>query len=359
VFDAPLRGEKYRYDPATNAFTDEVQRQLSAIPGVRNVAVAANRPFDPHPSFSGSTTFTIDGAPSPAPGLEPESRVLPVSPSFFQTMGMTLARGREFAEADNRRDAPPVVVINETLAQRYFPGQDPIGKHITFDYSHEVTASPGDTIQAGGEIVGIVRDAHFDSLKSTPEAATFFPFHLLPIQATFVIRTDARAPDIANDIRHVVAAADPTIPVYELGTMSDAMAASVARWRFYTVLLTGFAAVALLLATLGVYGVISYAVSQETRDFGIRIALGAGSRDVIHLVLTRGAALILPGLAVGVLGALFLTRLIRGLLFGVQPLDQPTFASVCVVFAVVGAIASWIPARRAARVDPIIAMRAE
>jgi putative ABC transport system permease protein len=204
-----------------------------------------------------------------------------------------------------------------------------------------------------------VRDAHFDSLESTVGPATFFPFHILPLAATFLIRTSADPTSLANEIRRVVATVDPGIPAYEVGTMNDALAASVARSRFYTALLTGFGIVALLLATLGVYGVISYAVTQETRDFGIRIALGARSGDVFQLVLARGASLTVPGLAAGIVGALFLTRLIRALLFGVEPLDRPTFMFVCLVFAVVGTIASWIPARRAARVDPIIAMRAE
>jgi ABC-type antimicrobial peptide transport system permease subunit len=204
-----------------------------------------------------------------------------------------------------------------------------------------------------------VRDAQFDSLNSKPEPATFFPFHRAPFAATFVIRTSVDPAHVVNDIRRVVAAADPSLPAYEVGTMSGALDQSVARSHFFTTLLTGFATVALLLATLGVYGVISYAVTQETRDFGIRIALGARSRDVFHLVLARAASLIVPGLAVGVVGALFLTRLIRGLLFGVEPLDQATFLSVSLVFAIVGTIASCLPARRAARVDPIIAMRAE
>jgi ABC-type antimicrobial peptide transport system permease subunit len=141
--------------------------------------------------------------------------------------------------------------------------------------------------------------------------------------------------------------------------MKAAVSDSVSQSRFYTELLAAFAAIALLLATLGVYGVVSYTVNQQTRDFGIRIALGAESQDVVNLVLGRAASLILPGLAAGVLGAVFLTRVIRGLLFGIEPLDRPTIVLVCLVFATVGAIASWLPARRAARVDPIIAMRAE
>lgn len=285
--------------------------------------------------------------------------MLPVSPSFFRTTGMTVIRGRPFREDENRLDAPPVVVINEALAKAYFPGQDPLGKHLTFGFMHTASASPSDTVRARGEIVGIVHDAHFGSLDKSPEPATFLPFRTEPFSATFLLRTSIEPSALANEVRRVVAGADRDVPIYELGTMDDDLSMTLSRWRFYTVLLTAFAAVALLLATLGIYGVVSYSVSQETREFGIRIALGARSRDVVYLVLGRSVSLILPGLAVGVIGALFVTRLVRVLLFGVEPLDQPTFALACLLFASVGTIASWVPARRAARVDPIVAMRAE
>src|SRR6185312_4111567 len=192
-----------------------------------------------------------------------------------------------------------------------------------------------------------------------PEPATFLPYRRFPLGTTFVVRTALPLAGLERQIRQVVASADPDVPMYELSTMNAAVADSMSQSRFYTVLLTTFAAIALLLATLGIYGVISYAVSQQTRDFGVRIALGASSHDVLNLVLGRGVLLILPGLAAGMLGALSLTRAIRGLLFDIAPLDPPTLVLVCIVFATVGAIASWLPARRAGRVDPIIAMRSE
>jgi len=214
-------------------------------------------------------------------------------------------------------------------------------------------------VHPSGEIIGIVRNAYYSSLRSQPEPATFLPYRRFPLGATFLVRTSLPPAGQEREIRRLVASVDPDVPAYELGTMNAAVAESVSQARFYTLLLTAFAAIALLLATLGVYGVVSYAVSQQTREFGIRIALGAGSQDVVKLVLGRGASLILPGLAAGILGALFLARTIRGLLFGVEPLDGPTLAVVCLVFTAVGAIASWLPAGRAARVDPIIAMRSE
>ncbi len=296
----------------------------------------------------------------PRRGTEPKSRLRPVSPDFFRTMGMSLVRGRTFTDDENRLDAVPVLVINQALADRYFPGQNPIGKHLTYAFWHGGSPRRQTALCIpAGEIIGVVRNAYYSSLKSTPEPATFLPYRRFPLGATFVLRTALPPAGLEQEIRRVVASVDPDVPMYELGTMNAALAESVSQSRFYTLLLTAFAAIALLLATLGVYGVVSYAVSQQTRDFGIRIALGADSRDVVNLVLGRGASLILPGLAAGILGALFLTRAIRGLLFGVEPLDRPTLALVCLVFAAVGAIASWLPARRAARVDPIIAMRSE
>jgi putative ABC transport system permease protein len=359
VFDVGLTTKKYNNDVPRIEFADRVQAGLAALPGVQSVAVAANRPFDPD-NFGPGTWFTIDGAAPPAPGTEPTSRLRPVSPAFFSTIGMTLLRGRTFTEDENRWDAAPVVVINQALADRYFPGQDPIGKHLTFAFWHGGSAAPGDSdVHPQGEIVGIVRNASYGSLKSTPEPATFLPYRRFPLETTFLLRTALRPSALEPEIRRVVASVDPYVPTYELGTMNAAVAESVSQSRFYTLLLTAFAGIALLLATLGVYGVVSYAVSQQTRDFGIRAALGARPHDVMTLVLRRGARLILPGVGAGLLGALFFTRAIHGLLFGIEPLDPPTLALVCFVFVAVGAIASWLPARRAARVDPVIAMRSE
>jgi putative ABC transport system permease protein len=356
VFDVALSGKKYEYDVSVNAFADRVQAALAALPGVQSAAVAASRPFDPE-HFGPFTSFTIDGTPPPAPGTEPLSRLRPVSADFFHTMGMSLVRGRTFTEDENRRDAVRVIVINQALADRYFPGQDPIGKHLTYGFWHGGSADSA--VHPSGEIIGVVRNAYYSSLRGQPEPATFLPYRRFPLGTTFLVRSARPPAELENEIRRVVASIDPDLPTYELGTMDAALADSVSQSRFYTELLAAFAAIALLLATLGVYGVVSYAVSQQTRDFGIRMALGAESRDVVNLVLGRSVSLILPGLVAGIVGALFLTRVIRGLLFGIEPLDRPTLAFVCLTFAAVGAIASWLPARRAARVDPIIAMRSE
>ncbi|HVX39247.1 MAG TPA: ABC transporter permease [Gemmatimonadaceae bacterium] len=359
VFNAALSGKKYEYDAGTNAFVDELEARLSSIPGVQSVAASGDRPFDPSPIFEASTSFTEDGAPKPAPGTEPESRIIPASPSFFETTGMRLEQGRTFTEAENRRDAAPVVVINEALAKRYFPGQNPIGKHLTFGISHTASADPADSVRARGEVIGIVRDVHLSSLGDPPVPAAYFPYRTMPFGATFLVRTSGDPASIERSIQAQVAAVDKTVPIYELGTMDAALSDSVSQPRFYVTLFTAFSVVALLLAALGIYGVISYAVSQRAREFGIRLALGATSRDVTHLVVRSGLWLTVGGLVAGALAATFATRVVQSLLFGIAPLDPLAFVAACVALGGTAIAASWLPARRAARTDPAVTMRAE
>jgi predicted permease len=359
VFDLALAGSKYLYDAQENRFAEAVLTRLAALPGVTGVAVAANRPFDRDPGFSVSTSFTIDGQPKPEKGMEPESRLLPVSPSYFATMGMTLLRGRTFTDQENRLGAAPVVVINEALAARDFPGQNPIGKRLTFGINHTVSADPKDTLRTRGEIIGVVRTVTHTSLAAKPEPATYVPYAVLPFGPSFAVRTIADRVVAEREIRSAVAAVDRDAPVYGLQTLNAAVAASVERPRFYTVVCGAFAAVALLLAAVGIYGVISYGVSQRSREFGVRIALGATPNDVVALVLRSGTRLTLVGLAIGLVGAVLATRTMSALLFGVSALDGLTFAVVCLVLAGAATLASWLPARRAAAVDPVVAMRAE
>ncbi|HEY4101803.1 MAG TPA: ABC transporter permease [Gemmatimonadales bacterium] len=359
VFDAALDGPKYQYDPATNAFVDAIIARLAALPGTVGAAAAANRPFDTDPGFSASTSFLIDGQPKPPEGQRPESRLLPVSPGYFSTMGMTSVRGRVFTDPDNRVSAPPVVVVNQALVDRYFPGTDPIGKHITFGISHTVSAAPGETVRARGEIIGVVRTVQHSSLSAPAEPATYFPYDVLPAGPAFVIRTNADPATVEREARAQVAAVDPDVAVYGLQTLDNAVSASVARPRFYALVCTLFAAAALLLAVVGLYGVMAYSVAQRRREFGIRMALGATSWNVISLVVWTGARLIATGLVLGLVGPVLATRLLVGLLFGAQPLDPATFGSVAIILGGAATLACWLPARRAARADPIAALRAE
>jgi predicted permease len=359
VFDVALAGPKYEQDAQLIRFADDVQRQLSALPGASGIAVAARRPLDPDPPFGATTAFFVDGEPKPEKGSEPVSELLPVSPSFFRTFGLQLVKGRVFVDAENRADAAPVIVINEALARRYFPNQNPIGKHLTYGLSHTTTPSPADSVRVRGEIVGIVRNMKVRSLSETPAPATYVAYNTLPLGATFAVQTSASPGLIGRAIREQLRNIDPNVAIFGLGTMDDALSQSVAQPRFYTILLGAFAGIALLLATLGVYGVIAYVVSQRTREFGIRIALGATSTTVAGSVLRSGLALSLIGVAVGVIVAVELTRVIQSMLFDVAALDPITFVAVPIVLGGAAVLASWLPARRAARVDPVIAMRAE
>ncbi|HEX8944637.1 MAG TPA: ABC transporter permease [Gemmatimonadaceae bacterium] len=359
VFDVALSGKKYEHDQETIAFVDDVQSRLAAIAGTQSAAVAADRPIDPNRGFELYTSFTVDGAAKLPQGTEPHSRILPVSPSLFETMRMSLVHGRTFTDAENRLDAAPVIVINEEMARRYFPGQNPIGKHLTFGLMHHVSAAPDDTVRARGEIVGVVRNVQHNSLDGKPDPATYVPFRTLPLGSAFLLRTSADPSTVERAIRSVVAAVDRNVPIYGLGTMDEALSDSVSQPRFYTLLLSTFAAVALLLSALGIYGVISYAATQRMREFGIRVALGATSHDVSRLVVRRGLFLTIAGIGGGIVIALLATRALQGLLFGVEALDIETFVSVALLLAAVAMLASWLPARRAARVDPVTAMRAD
>lgn len=215
-------------------------------------------------------------------------------------------------------------------------------------------------VTAGGEIVGVIADVRNAGLDRDPAPATYVGWGTLPINdVSFVVRSSAKTGTVAAAIRERIRAVNPEMPVYNLRTMSDLESESVAQPRFYTLLLSSFALLALLLASLGIYAVIAYTVSQRTRELGIRIALGATQERVVRLVLAEGVMLTVTGVGVGLVGAFWLVHLLSALLFGVAATDLVTYAGVTVVLLVVAAVASYIPARRAARVDPVIAMRAE
>jgi putative ABC transport system permease protein len=274
-------------------------------------------------------------------------------------MGLRLVRGRFFTAAENRPDAPPVIVVNEALAKRYFPNEDPIGKHLTFGISHDFGPAPGDSVRSRGEIVGIAHDVRNNSLEDKPEPAAYFPYSTLPLAATFIVRTMMDPSVVEREIRRQVAAVDRNQPIYGLGLLDDALGDSVARPRFYMMLLTVFAGLALFLAALGTYGVVAYAAQQRTREFGVRIALGASRSSIARLVVRRAILLAIGGVGAGAVIAGIATRALQGLLFGVEAVDKLTFVIVALVLGGIASLAAWLPARRAAHVDPLVAMRAD
>jgi putative ABC transport system permease protein len=306
------------------------------------------------------TSFDIDGRPKAGPTARLLTAVLPVSSGYFQALGIPLLRGRYFTRDEDRFGPPQVVVVSEAFVKKYFPNEEAIGKSITLGISHDTAEDNKTSVTSRGEIVGVVRDVKQRQLREQPYPAVYLPHGTFPeSDMSFVVRSSADPSTLTGAIRRRVSAIDPEMPVYAVETMTGAISGSLTEPRFFTVLLGGFAGLALLLAALGIYGVISYGVAQRTRELGIRIALGATNERILRLVLGQAIALIVVGLIAGVGGAVVLVRLLASVLYGVDPRDLATFIIVPIVLAGVGVLASYLPARRASRVDPVIAMRIE
>lgn len=355
-FDVSAPSITYPNDRDLRRFSADVQANLSNVPGVQSVAVAFDRPMS---SNAMRVAFDVDGRPKARTDNRMIADVLPSTSNFFATMGIAVVRGRSFTSAEESWGPPPVVVVNRAFVDKYFPTEDPLGKHITLGVTHDTT-STNSPVTSRGEIVGVVSNVRQFGLREDPFPAVYLGWGTFPINdMSFLIRSRSDPTQLTAAIRDRVHAVDPTMPIYNIQTMEQAVAESVAQPRFYTLLLTGFAGLALLLAALGIYGVVSYSVSQRTRELGIRIALGATQDRVVRLVIGQGMALTLAGVVVGLVGAYWLVHLLATLLYGVAATDAATFGGVFVVLLGVAWLASYLPARRASRVDPVIAMRAE
>jgi putative ABC transport system permease protein len=354
-----LLSKRYRYDPQTAAFAASLIERLRHLPGTVDAGVANAYPFAAYKGFEVSTSFDVAGQPRAMPGQEPITHLAGVSSGYFRALAIPLMSGRVFTPDEDWRDAPPVLVINQAFARKFFSGRNPIGERLVLGIDHHTGPNPTDTLTTQGEIIGVVGDVRDASLADTVQPWTYAPFGSLPFHVSGVLRTTA---DPATATRAIVATVnelDPEVPVYDISTMNQALSASVAQPRFFTLLLGAFAAIALALAAIGIYGVISYSVSQRTSEIGIRIALGAAPERVLRLVLGGGMSLTAAGLVIGVLGAVGFARTISTLLFGIPPFDPLTYVGVVFGLAAVALLACWVPARRAARVDPVIAMRTE
>jgi putative ABC transport system permease protein len=342
-----LPARKYREDPQVVAFFRQAEERLRALPGVRDVGIVNFLPF--YGGLGSATGFTVEGRPVP-PGEEPGTDVRVADAGYFRTMGVSLVRGRLFTDVE-ATEPRRVVLINEALARQHFPGEDPIGKRISVDMFDEPVPT---------EIIGIVRDARYESLAKAAQPTVYMTLPDLSYPfMTFTLWTEGDPADLALAARRVVREIDPDQPVADVRTMQQVMAEFVGRDRFNTLLLAVFAGLATLLAAVGIFGVTSYSVTLRTREIGLRMALGAQPGEVLRLILKQGFLLTLIGIGLGIVGALALTRLMSGLLFGVGSTDPATFAAIVLVFTVVALVACYIPARRATRVDPLIALRAE
>jgi putative ABC transport system permease protein len=339
---------KYPEVQAAAAFHQKLLERVASLPGARSAGVINYLPLQQW-GFNGD--ITIEGQGPYEPGRQPLAEFRAVSPDYFRTLSVPLISGRFFA-AQDQSNSEPVVIVNQTLARRFMPGQDPIGKRIR---------SVGNNWRT---VVGVVGDVRQSGVTQAARAEIFVPFTQAiwtPLTQTMslAVRADAEPEALISAVRNAVREVDPAQPVFNVKTMEAVVADSVADRRLNMLLLGIFAAVALSLAVIGIYSVMSYTVSQSTREIGVRMALGARPLDVLKLVVGQGMGLTLVGVGLGLAGAFGLTRLMATLLYGVAATDLLTFAAVSALLAAVSLLACYVPARRATKVDPIVALRTE
>jgi putative ABC transport system permease protein len=345
-----MEGLNYEKVESRIAFYGQLLDKIKALPGVQSAGARYRIPLAPDDGYA-NLAFTVEGRLSD-PANRPLAFYNTVSPDLFRTMEIPVSKGRPFNAHDDQK-AQKVIIINETLARRYFPGEDPIGKRMTLE-----DENPKEEDWA--TIVGVVKDTKPLTIDGKPAPEMYMPFAQQPGRSmALMIRTTNKPESVAAAVRRSVQALDRNQLVYGVRTFERVVAESVATPRFRASLLGVFAAVALILAMVGVYGVMSYAVTQQTREIGIRMALGAEPRDALKMVMRQGAKLTVAGVAIGSGGAAALTWLIEGLLFDVRAADPATFVAAPLLLAGVALLACYIPARRATKVEPIVALRCE
>jgi putative ABC transport system permease protein len=327
-------------------FFQGATERLANLPGVQTAGAISILPLDGN---SKDESFEIENYVPHNAGDFPNNEVRDVTPGYFTALGVPLVRGRLISVTDTA-DAPGVVVINQAMARRWWPGEDPVGKHLKFKSMKEWST-----------VIGVVGDVRGYGLDQAARPELYFPHAQLRRASAMalVMRTSGDPRALANSARGVIGEIDPNQPVFKIRTMEDVLASSLARRRFALVLMLIFAAVALVLAALGIYGVMSYTVAQRTQEIGIRVAVGARPIDVLGMVVRQGMTLVALGLLAGVAGALVLTRLLSALLYGVAATDAATYVIIAAALASVALVAILVPARRATRVDPMLALRAD
>jgi putative ABC transport system permease protein len=342
-----LWGERYQKADAERAFYRQLMDELRARPGVEAVGMVSTVPFDGFDQRGFHILERPLANPSEAPSVDHYS----VTPGYFEVMRIPLKRGRLFTEADDER-APRVALVSESTARLVFPGEDPIGRHVQFGGRDEK--------EPWAEIVGVVGDVQQYGLDQARTPQSYAPqAQDISFGYSLFVRTTRSATSLEPELRAVFRGVDKTQPVQRLVPLESYLSGSLAERRFTLALLAGMGALGLLMAAVGAYGVVSYAVSLRTREVGIRMALGAQSGDLLAMVMRQGLWLAAAGLTVGYAASLALTRFLSSLLFEVHPMDPAASLAVAVVLAAVVAAATWLPARRATRVDPLVALRHE
>ena len=331
-------------------FIRQVTERLTAIPGAQGAASAA---YVPMAEMRTSRRFAIDGRPLAEPGKEPFAVDLPVGPGYFSLPGIPILAGREFSGRETLDN--PQLLVNESFAQRFFPGEDAVGKRIRF-YS----SSPQGPQPPWNEIIGIAGNVNQTSPAKPAEPILYPPQLVRPWSfMSFLVKTSGPPAQLTTGARSAVAAVDKNLAVSRVAPLADVMAGRVVHQRGLMAVIGAFAGVALLLAMVGIYGVLSYAVSQRTHEIGVRMAIGAKRRDVINLVIKQGMSLTVVGVGIGLAAGFALKSLLGGLLYSVGPRDPLVFAGVPLLVGLVAVVACYIPARRATKVDPMIALRHE
>jgi putative ABC transport system permease protein len=347
VLRVGLPGQRYPDDPARAAFYNRAAAALGAMPGASGVGTVLYVP--PTPSTF-NLAFAVSGRPPLRPADQPTLEIRIADANFFHLMGIPIRRGRMFTDAD-RAGTTPVALITESAARQFFPAEDPIGKHIVLGWRR-------DKQRVEGDVVGVVADVKSFGIDQDAPAELYLPLAQVPeTSMSFVVRTTVEPESMFGAVRVALRQVDPNLPVTRVETLAEHVDKSIAERRFYMLLLGLFAVVALSLAAVGIFGVLSFLVAQRTREIGIRMALGADRGSLVGLVLKQTFALAGSGVVLGTLAGLALTGLMRTMLFEVKPSDPATFVLVDLALLLIAGLAAWLPTRRAVRVDPTVALR--
>jgi len=351
TFRIALPSQTYKHEAQRTAFFDRLQERLRALPGVTATAATLGLPLN---GIQVNLSFEVKNRPPLPPAQQPSMELRVVSAGYFEAMGIPLVRGRGIDPGD-MAGSPQVVVITQSAARKHFANENPIGQSITIGWRR-----PDDKPKAGGEIVGVVGDVKTFGLAQDAQPEMYVPYPQLPISSMDVlVRTSVPAPSLRTAVETAVHELDPDLPVARLRTLADVVSRSISQPRFYMLLLGLFASVAVLLAALGIFGVMSYAVTQRSREIGVRMALGAQPAAVMSMIFRSAALLVAAGIGLGLAGAVALSKTLSGLLFNLSPTDPTTLGGVACVLAFTALLASFLPARQATRVDPLITLRSE